>query len=51
MGDNLKKMEDDLKKKEKKRKTTKKKWNTNQSTKNNLIGCDTIVNSPSFSLI
>ena len=35
------KMEDDLKKK----------WKTNQSTKINLIGCDTIVNSPSFELI
>ena len=34
-----KKMEDDLKKK----------WKTNQSTKINLIGCDTIVNSPSLS--
>ena len=32
-------MEDDLKKK----------WKTNQSTKINLIGCDTIVNSPSSS--
>ena len=30
-------MEDDLNKK----------WKTNQSTKINLIGCDTIVNSPS----
>ena len=31
----------------------KKKWKTNQSTKINLIGCDTIVNSPSwnFSLL
>ena len=26
----------------------KKKWKTNQSTKINLIGCDTIVNSPSL---
>jgi hypothetical protein len=26
------------------------KWKTNQSTKLNLIGCDTIVNSPSFEL-
>jgi hypothetical protein len=51
-----KKMEDDLKKNEKKMKTTKKKngkrpkqkWKTNQSTKINLIGCDTIVNSPSY---
>ena len=33
-------MEDDLKKK----------WKTNQSTKINLIGCDTIVNSPSSHL-
>jgi hypothetical protein len=33
-----KKVEDDLKKI---------KWKTNQSTKINLIGCDTIVNSPS----
>ena len=32
------KMEDDLKKK----------WKTNQSTKINLIGCVTIVNSPSI---
>ena len=36
------KMEDDLNK-------TKIKWKTNQSTKINLIGCDTIVNSPSSS--
>ena len=34
------KMEDDLNK-------IKIKWKTNQSTKINLIGCDTIVNSPS----
>ena len=54
-------MEDDLKKMKEKMKTTlnflflfflmendlKKKWKTNQSTKINLIGCDTIVNSPS----
>ena len=48
-------MEDDLKKNGKKMKTTKKKngkrpkqkWKTNQSTKINLIRCDTIVNSPS----
>ena len=33
-------MEDDFNK-------TKIKWKTNQSTKINLIGCDTIVNSPS----
>ena len=39
----LKKMEDDLKKRIKK-------WKTNQSTKINLIGCDTIVNSPSTTL-
>ena len=58
-------MEDELKKKKngrrpkknKKMKTTKKngkrptkKWKTNQSTKINLIGCDTIVNSPSYIL-
>ena len=56
-NDCLKKMEVDLKKKKKKKmKTTKKnngklpkqKWKTNQSTKINLIGCDTIVNSPSY---
>ena len=47
-------MEDDLKKK---MKTTKKngkgikqKRKTNQSTKISLIGCDTIVNSPSIKL-
>ena len=34
---NIKKMENDLKQK----------WKTNQSTKINLIGFDTIVNSPS----
>jgi hypothetical protein len=47
-----KKMEDDLKKKKrKKRKTTKKNGRKmNQSTKINLIGCDTIVNSPSFTI-
>ena len=28
-------------------KRPKRKWKTNQSTKINLIGCDTIVNSPS----
>ena len=28
-----------------------KKWKTNQSTKINLIGCDTIVNSPSLILV
>ena len=37
-----------LKKKIKKNgKRPKKNWKTNQSTKINLIGCDTIVNSPS----
>jgi hypothetical protein len=41
------KMEDDLKKKKGRR--PKKNWKTNQSTKFNLIGCDTIVNSPSYS--
>ena len=57
MEDDLKKREDDLKKKWKTTKKKKKKednkknlkkWNTNQSTKINLIGCDTIVNSPSL---
>ena len=28
-----------------------KKWKTNQSTKINLIGCDTIVNSPSLMFV
>jgi hypothetical protein len=41
-----KKMEDNLKKNEWKT-TSKKKWKKNQSTKINLVGCDTIVNSPS----
>ena len=53
-------MEDDLKKKwekngrrpkkkrRKKGKTTYKKWKTNQSTKFNLIGCDTIENWPNY---
>jgi hypothetical protein len=41
------KKEDDLKKEEEKRRP-KKQWNTDQSTKINLIGCDTIVNSPSY---
>ena len=50
-------MEDDLKNKIKWKTTSKKikngrqpkkiKWKTNQSTKINLIGCDTIVNSTS----
>ena len=47
-------MEDDLTKKLKKMKPPKningkrpkQKWKTNQSPKINLIGCDTIVNSP-----
>ena len=51
-----KKREDDLKKKMKNGRRPKKingkrpkqKWKTNQSTKINLIGCDTIVNSPSL---
>ena len=47
MEDNLKKkMEDDLKKIKNGRRPQKK-WKTNQSTKINPIGCDTIVNSPS----
>ena len=46
-----KKMEDDLKKNKKNGKRLKQKWKTNQSTKINLIGCDTIVNSPSISLL
>ena len=43
-----KKMEDNLKKNGKR--PQKIKWKTNQSTKINLIGCDTIVNSPSLGL-
>ena len=50
-------MEDDLKKikknednQKKNGKRPKQKWKTNQSTKINLIGCDTIVNSPSYML-
>ena len=31
-------------------KRSEQKWKTNQSTKINLIGCDTIVNSPSVCL-
>ena len=43
-------MEDDRKKINKKNEDNqKKKWN--QSTKINLIGCDTIVNSPSYTFI
>jgi hypothetical protein len=30
------------------RRPIKKKWKSNQSTKFNLIGCDTIVNSPKW---
>ena len=51
-------MEDDLEKKKKKWRQPKKKMENdlnkngkrNQSTKMNLIGCDTIVNSPSLDL-
>ena len=52
MEDDLnKKMEDDLKKNKKNgRQPRKIKWKMNQSTKINLIGCDTIVNSPSLRL-
>jgi hypothetical protein len=45
-------MEDDLKKKKKKKEDDpkkNKKLKKNKSTKINLIGCDTIVNSPSIS--
>ena len=42
------KMEDDLKKIKNGRRPKKINWKTNQSTKINLIGCDTIVNSPSL---
>ena len=42
------KMEDDLKKTKNGRRPKKVKWKTNQLTKINLIGCDTIVNSPSY---
>jgi hypothetical protein len=38
--------EDDLKKVKNGRQPKKIKWKTNPSTKINLIGCDTIVNSP-----
>ena len=38
----------DGKKRKKKMEYNLKKWKTNQSTKINLIGCDTIVNLPSF---
>ena len=43
------KIEDNLKKNEKNGRRPTQKWKTNQSTKINLIGCDTIVNSPSLS--
>ena len=52
-------MEDNLKKRRRKKErrpnkkmedNLKKKWKTNQSTQINLIGCDTIVNSPSSEL-
>ena len=54
-----KKKEDDLKMKKRKKidnqkkngKRIKQKWKSNQSTKINLIGCDTIVNSPSLGYI
>ena len=46
MEDDLKKKEEDVKKKG--RRPQKIKWKTNQSTKIYLIGCDTIVNSPSL---
>ena len=47
MEDNIKKkMEDDLQKIQNGRRPPQK-WRTNQSTKINLIGCDTVVNSPS----
>ena len=48
-NDDLKKMEDNLNKKMED--NLKKKWKTNESTKINLIGCDTIVNSPSLTFI
>ena len=44
-------MEDNLKKMKKMEDDLKKKWKTNQSTKINLIGFDTIVNSPSYVII
>ena len=44
---NKKKMEDDLKKKMQDNFNKNIKMKTNQSTKINLIGCDTIANSPS----
>ena len=51
LGDNLKKKNGRRpQKKIKNGRRPQKKWKTNQSTKINLIGCDTIVNSPSFEL-
>ena len=49
-NDNLKKMEDDLERQPQKKMedNLKKNKKTNQSTKINLICCDTIVNSPSL---
>jgi hypothetical protein len=47
----LKEMEDNLKKQLKIEDDLKKKWKTNQPTKINLIGCDTIENSPSLTLL
>ena len=45
-------MEDEVRKnKNDGRRPQKIKWKTNQPTEINLIGCDTIVNSPSFVLI
>jgi hypothetical protein len=38
------------KKKKNGRRPQKRKWKKNQLNKTNLIGCDTIVNSPSLSL-
>ena len=43
----LKKMKKNEDNQKKNGKRPKQKWKTNQSTKINLIGCDTIVNSPS----
>ena len=50
MEDDLKKIKNEDNQKKKNGKRIKQKWKTNQSTKINLIGCDTIVNSPSISL-
>ena len=48
MEDNLKKNDRRPQNKIKMEENLQKKWKMNQSTKINLIGCDTIVNSPSF---